>query len=59
MAKYNFENLSPDEKQKLEEYIASVKEIKKEIKTLVKKAKGSDIDETGGNMSSGLTLRSN
>ena len=59
MAKYNFENLSPDEKQKLEEYIASVKEIKKEIKNLVQKAKGKDIEETGGNMSSGLTLKSN
>ena len=56
MAKYNFENLSPDEKQKLEEYIASVKEIKKEIKSLVQKAKGKDIEETGGNMSSGLKL---
>ena len=59
MKKYNFENLSPDEKQKLEEYIASVKEIKKEIKNLVRKAKGKDIEETGGNMSSGLTLNSN
>jgi hypothetical protein len=58
MAKYNFENLSPDEKQKLEEYIASVKEIKKEIKNLVRKAKGKDIEEAGGNMSSGLTLSS-
>jgi uncharacterized membrane protein YfhO len=56
MAKYNFENLSPDEKQKLEEYIESVKEINKEIKSLVRKAKGKDIEETGGNMSSGLKL---
>jgi hypothetical protein len=56
MAKYNFENLSPDEKTKLKEYISSVKEIKKEIKTLVKKAKG--VDESGGNMSTGLTLKS-
>ena len=56
MAKYNFENLSPDEKTKLKEYINSVKEIKKEIKSLVKKAKG--VEESGGNMSTGLTLKS-
>jgi len=54
--KYNFENLSPDEKQKLEEYIESVKEIKKEIKKLVHKAKKPSMSEEGGNMSSGLTL---
>ena len=57
--KYNFENLSPDEKEKLEEYISSVKEIKKEIKKLVNKAKGKSIDEEGGNMSTGLHLSSN
>lgn len=56
--KYNFENLSPDEKQKLEEYIASVKEIQKEIKSLLKKAKG-NVTEEGGNMSSGLKLSDN
>lgn len=53
--KYNFENLTPDEKEKLEEYITSVKEIKKEIKKLVDKAKGK-VDEAGGNMSSGLKI---
>ena len=57
--KYNFENLSPDEKEKLEEYVSSVKEIKKEIKKLVAKSKGHNIDETGGNMSSGLHISSN
>ena len=56
MAKYNFENLSPDEKTKLQEYVESMKEIKKEIKSLLKKAKSPKIDEEGGNMSSGLTL---
>lgn len=55
---YNFENLSPDEKEKLEEYIASVKEIQKEIKSLLKKAKG-PVREEGGNMSTGLTLSDN
>lgn len=59
MAKYNFENLSPDEQDKLKEYIASVKEIQKEIKSLVKKAKAPKIAEEGGNMSSGLTLSTN
>jgi hypothetical protein len=54
--KYNFENLSPDEKQKLEEYIESVKEIKKEIKKLVHKAKKPTMSEEGGNMSTGLKL---
>jgi len=54
--KYNLENLSPDEKTQLSEYIDSLKEIKKEIKTLMKKAKSPKIDEEGGNMSSGLTL---
>ena len=58
MQKYNFEALTPDEKEKLQEYIASVKEIKKEIKKLVLKAEGKVIDEEGGNMSSGLTLSS-
>jgi hypothetical protein len=54
--KYNFENLSPDEKTQLEEYISSVKEIQKEIKKLVNKAKVSQMKETGGNMSKGLNL---
>jgi hypothetical protein len=54
--KYNFENLSPDEKEQLEEYVSSVKEIKKEIKKLIDKSKGKNIDETGGNMSTGLHI---
>lgn len=49
-------NLTPDEQTQLKEYIASIKEIKKEIHKLMTKAKGS-MDEQGGNMSSGLTLK--
>jgi len=56
MAKYNFENLSPDEQTKLKEYVESVKEIKKEIGKLVKKSNTKKMKEDGGNMSSGLTL---
>jgi hypothetical protein len=56
MAKYNFENLSPDEQTKLKEYVESVKEIKKEIKKLIKKSNTKKIESEGGNMSSGLTL---
>jgi hypothetical protein len=56
MAKYNFENLSPDEQTKLKEYVESVKEIKKEIEKLVKKSNTKKMKEEGGNMSSGLTL---
>lgn len=47
--------LTPDEKTKLEEYIDAIKEIKKEIYELLHK---DQVSETGGNMSSGLTLSS-
>jgi len=56
MAKYNFENLSPDEQTKLKEYVESIKEIKKEIGKLVKKSNTKKMESEGGNMSSGLTL---
>jgi hypothetical protein len=46
-------NLSPDDKKKLEEYIAAYKEIKKEIQELINK---DTIAESGGNRSSGLTM---
>jgi hypothetical protein len=46
--------LTPDEKQKLEEYMAALKEIKKEVYELLHK----DPVKEGGNMSSGLTLSS-
>lgn len=45
--------LTPDEKTKLEEYIDALKEIKKEIYELLHK---DQVDEVGGNKSSGLTL---
>ena len=44
--------LSPDEKQKLKEYMDALKEIKKEIYELVNK----DAVDEGGNVSSGLVL---
>ena len=45
--------MSPDDKKKLKEYIDAIKEIKKEIHELINKE---EIEEEGGNMSSGLTL---
>lgn len=53
------ENLSPEEKKKLKEYITSLKEIKKEIKELLDKAEVKniqDVSEEGGNRSSNLFL---
>jgi vancomycin resistance protein YoaR len=44
---YNLKTLSPDEQTKLKEYISSIKEIKKEINELMKKAKGAKVE--GGN----------
>jgi hypothetical protein len=54
--------LSPDEKKKLQEYISSLKEIKKEIHTLLEKAGvnyKNSIEEEGGNRSTGLYLNVN
>lgn len=48
--------LSPDEKEKLQQYAESVKEIKKEINNLLNKGK---VNEEGGNKSSGLYLDPN
>lgn len=48
--------LTPDEKEKLQQYAESVKEIKKEINTLLNKSK---VNEEGGNKSSGLYLDPN
>ena len=50
--KERLKKLSPDETTKLEEYIASIKEIKKAIHELINKEQV----EEGGNMSSGLVL---
>jgi len=44
--------LSPDEKQKLKEYMDALKEIKNEIYELINK----EAVEEGGNVSSGLVL---
>lgn len=51
--KERLSKLSPDETTKLKEYIDSIKEIKKAINELLNKE---EIDEVGGNMSSGLVL---
>ena len=45
--------LTPDEKQKLEEYMDALKEIKKEVYELLHK----DTIKEGGNMSSGLKMQ--
>jgi hypothetical protein len=52
----NLDNLSIEEKEKLKEYVNSIKEIKKEVNQLLEKAGSKLRDEgSGGNMSSGLT----
>ena len=51
--KERLSELSPDETTKLQEYIASIKEIKKAIHELMNK---DEMQESGGNMSSGLVL---
>ncbi len=48
--------LTPEEKEKLEQYAESVKEIKKEINNLLNKDR---MNEEGGNKSSGLYLDPN
>ncbi len=50
--KERLSELTPDEKQKLKEYMDALKEIKKEVYELLHK----DQVEEGGNMSSGLYL---
>jgi hypothetical protein len=52
----NLDNLSIEEKEKLKEYVNSIKEIKKEVNQLLEKAGSKLRDEgSGGNMSTGLT----
>lgn len=48
--KLNLENLTTEEKEKLKEYINSVKEIKKEIGKLLGKTKHGTVKEDGGDM---------
>ena len=50
--KERLSELTPDEKQKLKEYMDALKEIKKEVYELLHK---NQVEE-GGNMSSGLTM---
>lgn len=52
--KQRLAELSPDDQEKLKEYIASLKEIKKCVYELLNKKA---VEEDGGNMSSGLTLK--
>jgi hypothetical protein len=52
--KERISNLSPDKKEKLTQYIDAIKEIKKEIHELLNE---DALEETGGNMSSGLVLQ--
>jgi hypothetical protein len=51
--KERISKLTPDEKTKLQEYVDAIKEIKKEIHELLHK---DQVEESGGNMSSGLYL---
>jgi hypothetical protein len=57
MGRLNLENLTYEEKEKLKEYVASVKEINKAISEMLHKAKTNPVqEETGGNQSTGKTL---
>lgn len=51
---YDIEKLSPEEKEQAKSYVNAIKETKKALKELMEKCKMSE----GGNMSSGLTLKS-
>ena len=46
--KLNLKNLTAEEKEKLKEYINSVKEIKKEIGKLLEKTRANEMYEDGG-----------
>lgn len=46
-------NLTHEEKEELQQYATSIKEIKKKMTQMLNKAK---TEQTGGNMSSGLVL---
>lgn len=54
MGKINLEHLTIEEKEKLKEYVDSLKEIKKEIKKMLNPKK---VTETGGNQSTGKILK--
>ena len=58
MGRLNLENLTSEEKEKLKGYVASIKEIKKEIGKMLYKGKTNPVqEETGGNQSTGKTLQ--
>lgn len=52
--KERISKLTAEDKEKLGQYVDAVKEIKKEIKELLNKQ---PVQETGGNRSSGLSLK--
>ena len=57
--KLNLEHLTLEEKEKLKEYISSLKEIKKEINKMINRgSNNTKVDEKrmGGNKSTGLHL---
>lgn len=56
MSKLNLENLTIEEKEKLKEYVNSIKEIKKEIGKLIKKGGAYNMREEEGGNKSGLYL---
>jgi glycine cleavage system protein P-like pyridoxal-binding family len=58
MGRLNLENLTTEEKEKLKSYVESVKEIKKEIREMLHKAKANPVQEkTGGNESTGKIFK--
>lgn len=52
--KERLKKLTPEEREKLEQYAESLKEIKKEIKELL--SKGQKMEEVGGNKSTNQIL---
>ena len=59
MERLSLENLNSEEKEKLKEYVASIKEIEKEIGKMLHKAKTNPVQEEkkiGGNQSTGKTF---
>ena len=58
MGRLNLENLTSEEREKLKEYVASIKEIKKEIGKMLRKGNPvQEEKEIGGNQSTGKTLQ--
>lgn len=60
MGRLNLENLTSEEKEKLKGYVASIKEIKKEIGKMLHKGKTNPVQEEkeiGGNQSTQKTLQ--